>query len=201
MLDIVVNLLAHLLIAEYTHTSFAGQILGDEIKGRLDDRFAPTIRHGIRLHRAIDGHSDAHSAHRRLRNRFDAPLRRYAGILVDIGLDHALARAWPQFHDRPLEAFARDAQRRVIDEWPAQAPFAATRLQGLETILVGYRAPQGIQRALDSVARRLRRDNPVAAALPALEAQQSAFDQEIALIMRDLYDVISCIDRTPRTDA
>lgn len=188
------NLLAHLLLAERTHTSFAGQILGDEIKGRLDDRFSPDIRHGIRLHRAIDGHSDAHDSHRRLRNLFEPPLRRYAGILVDIGLDHALARDWPCFHEQPLELFADYAQQRVIDEWPKAAPFGTTRLRWMATILAGYREPKGIQRALDSVANRLRRDNPVADALPELQRHRSAFAQEIAPIMGDLRAVVERID-------
>ncbi|ERJ18106.1 hypothetical protein T35B1_18008 [Salinisphaera shabanensis T35B1] len=192
------NLLAHLLLAERTGTSFAGQILGDEIKGRLDDRFSPTIRHGIRLHRAIDGHSDAHSSHRRLRNLFDAPLRRYAGILVDIGFDHALARAWACFHEQTLEQFAHRAQHRVIAEWPAMAPFGKTRLRWMETILIGYREPPGIQRALDSVAARLRRDNPVANALPALQMHAAAFAQEIVPIMNDLEAVVARIDNDTR---
>ncbi|MBS62723.1 ACP phosphodiesterase [Salinisphaera sp.] len=192
------NLLAHLLLAERSETSFAGQILGDEIKGRLDDRFQPPVRHGIRLHRAIDGHSDAHDGHRRLRNLFEAPHRRYAGILVDIGLDHALARHWADFHTDSLASFARHAQRRVMAEWPSNAPFSRLRLRGLGNVLEGYRNPQGIQRALNSVAARLRRDNPVADALPAIQARQQAFAEELDLLIDDLTKLVARIDQSAR---
>lgn len=184
------NLLAHLLLAEQSDTSFAGQILGDEIKGRLDRRFPVAIRRGIRLHRAIDSHSDAHPAHRRLRRLFEPPLRRYAGILVDIGLDQALARQWQAYHDASLERFAAAAQHRVIAQWPQAAPFEAVRLQRLAHVLTGYAEPAGIQRALDSVASRLRRDNPVAEALPELRARADAFNRELAPIMRTLRTVV-----------
>lgn len=185
------NLLAHLLLAERSDTSFAGQILGDEIKGRLDARFPAPVRHGIRLHRAIDAHSDAHAGHRRLRRLFEPPLRRYAGILVDIGLDQALAGQWSHFHHAPLPVFARDAQQRVIAEWPDRAPFDAARLAWLARILSGYADPAGIQRALDSVAGRLRRENPVASALPALAHRGEAFDSELAPILHDLQVMIA----------
>jgi acyl carrier protein phosphodiesterase len=174
------NLLVHLWLAERSHSSAAGQILGDVIKGRLDSRLngrlPPAIRDGIRLHRAIDGFSDAHPAHRAMRRHFEAPLRRYAGILVDIGFDHSLANTWPDYSHESLAGFAAAAERQVRREWPAQAPFAVARMRGLATVLHGYAQPAGVQRALDSVARRLTHRNPLGCALPALLAQKAAFD-------------------------
>jgi acyl carrier protein phosphodiesterase len=78
------------------------------------------------------------------------------------------------------------------------APFGKTRLRWMETILIGYREPPGIQRALDSVAARLRRDNPVANALPALQMHAAAFAQEIVPIMNDLEAVVARIDNDTR---
>lgn len=180
------NLLAHLYLAERSGTSAAGQILGDVIKGRLDGRHGGAVEHGIRLHRGIDGLSDAHPDHTALRRLFAPPLRRYAGILVDIGLDHSLARAWPQRDLGRLEDFAHRAQRRVIAEWPATAPFPAARMRGLAETLVGYANPSGIERALASVAARLSRANPVADAWPAMRAERAAFDARLPGVMADL---------------
>lgn len=187
------NLLAHLWLAERSDTSAAGQMLGDIIKGRLGCELPVDIRTGIRLHRAIDGFSDAHPAHRDLRRRFEAPLRRYAGILVDIGFDYSLATAWAIYHPTPLARFAASAEHRVRREWPAAAPFPSQRMQGLATILNGYEQPAGIQRALNSVSARLKRRNPLADALPAVLAQKKAFDAALPALLTDLESHVAAL--------
>jgi len=173
------NLLTHLHLADHTGTSFAGQILGDVVKGRLGERYPRGVSAGIQLHRAIDRFSDDHPQHAAMRRMFDPPLRRYAGILVDIGFDYSLARAWADHDDRPLADFAAFAEQRVQTEWPAEAPFTAARLDGLARILTGYREPAGIQRALVSVSNRLSRKNPIDSARPAVLALSNEFDARL----------------------
>lgn len=178
------NLLAHLWLAERTDTSAAGQILGDMIKGRLDGPvFDPATDHGIRLHRRIDSCCDAHPSHHAVRARFAPPLRRYAGIIVDIGFDHSLARNWANFHGQTLPYFAERMEQQVRDEWPAEAPINADRLRGLGATLSHYRYAEGIERALYSVSQRLRRNNPLADALPALLTQNAEFDRQLPILM------------------
>lgn len=170
------NLLAHLYLAEHTRTSAAGQLLGDLVKGRLDGRYGHYTEAGIRLHRRIDGFTDHHPITIHLRKRFDASLRRYAGILVDIGFDYCLARQWPQYSNVPLTVASHRMLQRAHAEWPRHAPVPARRFDGLEHVLVSYQRPDGLQRALDSVATRLHHANPVASALPALLAEQTALE-------------------------
>lgn len=181
------NLLAHLWLAERTGTSAAGQILGDMIKGRLDRPvFDAATDQGMRLHRRIDSCCDAHPSHQALRARFVPPLRRYAGIIVDIGFDHALARHWAGFHTQPLADFAERMETQVRDEWPADAPISADRLRGLGVTLSQYRYAEGIDRALCSVSQRLRRDNPLQEALPALLAEHAEFERHLPVLMSAL---------------
>lgn len=181
------NLLAHLWLAERTGTSAAGQILGDLIKGRLDNPvFDTATDQGMRLHRRIDSCCDAHHSHRALRGQFSPPFRRYAGIIVDIGFDHALARAWARFHSQALPDFAQRMEQQVCDEWPVGAPLSSGRLRGLGATLSGYRQIEGIERALYSVSRRLRRDNPLQEALPVLLDQNPEFDHHLAPLMSAL---------------
>ncbi len=167
------NILAHLYLADRTRTSAAGQILGDMVKGPLDGRYPAEVEHGIALHRRIDSFTDWHPITTDLRRRFEPPLRRYAGILVDIGFDYCLASNWRGHSTITLEHFAPAAVARVQRQWPAQAPIPASRLNGLGAVLVAYRRPAGIQRALDSVGRRLKRDDPLGGALPRLLDEQA----------------------------
>ncbi|HLQ85374.1 MAG TPA: ACP phosphodiesterase, partial [Salinisphaeraceae bacterium] len=162
------NLLAHLYLAETSHTSAAGQILGDMVKGRLEGRLDAYTEAGIRLHRSIDSFTDRHPITAELKQQFAPPLRRYAGILVDIGFDYCLARRWPQYSDQSLASSAQAMVARARAEWPTHAPMPARRLQGLDRVIAAYAQADGIQRALDSVASRLRHPNPLAQALPAL---------------------------------
>lgn len=186
------NLLVHLRLADRSDTSAAGQILGDIVKGRIDrPRFDPHTDHGIRLHRAIDSASDAHPAHRELRERFHPPLRRYAGILVDIGFDHALARSWHEYSNEPLETFALRLAARVANEWPAAAPVPAPDVNGFARMLVGYTAPGGIDRALASVGRRATRRNPLAEALPALMSEYKGFAARLPVLLAALDDIVA----------
>lgn len=182
------NILAHLYLADDSSTSAAGQILGDMVKGRLDGRYTATIENGIRLHRAIDSFTDQHKVTAKLRQRFVPPFRRYAGILVDIGFDYCLATQWSYYSHQPLPEFTRQAMARVGREWPAGAPCVIERFTGLDTVMNAYRQPPGLQRALDSVARRLRYDNPLPRALPALlhEYEQLAAGFDVFFpILRD----------------
>lgn len=183
------NLLAHFWLADHTDTSAAGQLLGDHVKGRLKDaRLDPAIREGVRLHRRIDAYCDDHRVHRTLRGHFAPPLRRYAGIIVDIGLDHALARGWPGFSDEPLAQFAARMAAQVAREWPTDAPVAAPPRRGLARTLTGYADADGIERALRSVGGRLRRTNPLSDALPALMAEYADFE-------RNLPDLLHALER------
>jgi len=172
------NLLAHFYLADLTATSAAGQLLGDRVKGRLDGRLDADIERGIRLHRAIDSFTDSHRLTADLRRRFAPPLRRYGGILVDIGFDYCLSRDWTRYSNTPLPTFARQVVNQARREWPATAAPAPDT--GLARALATYGQPHGLQCALDSVDRRLRRPSPLPEALPALMAQQThlqaAFD-------------------------
>ncbi|HLQ86371.1 MAG TPA: acyl carrier protein phosphodiesterase, partial [Salinisphaeraceae bacterium] len=100
--------------------------------------------------------------------------------IVDIGFDYCLVQAWPQYSDTPLPRFARACVERARAEWPAAVATPAPDA-GLAQALASYGRAQGLQRALDSVDRRLRRPSPLPRALPALQAQQPrlqrAFDE------------------------
>ena len=58
------NYLAHLYLAEQTRGGLLGSLLGDFVKGPLDDRHPRPVRRAIALHRAIDSFTDASPASR-----------------------------------------------------------------------------------------------------------------------------------------
>ncbi|MDN5863131.1 MAG: ACP phosphodiesterase, partial [Salinisphaera sp.] len=112
------NYLAHLYLAQRTGTSAAGALLGDFVRGRLAGGLPADVETGIRLHRRVDTYTDSHPEVVAARRSFDPPLRRYAGILIDLYFDHILACRWPQWHPDPLPEFAADCAAKLRAAWP-----------------------------------------------------------------------------------
>ena len=57
-------------------------------RGAPDPAWPAALAAGVRLHRRVDVHTDAHPAVRAARALFVPPLRRYAGIALDVWFDH-----------------------------------------------------------------------------------------------------------------
>ena len=160
------NHLAHAWIAVRTETSIVGNLLGDFVKGRPEAAYGGELLRGIRTHRAVDAFVDSHPAFLRSRARLPGALRRWSGILVDLGYDHALATRWDELGQGTLRAFAD----RVYAELRAAHAELPLRMRGFveymtsTDLLAAYREPAGVARALDGMSKRMRRENPLGSA-------------------------------------
>ena len=75
-----------------------GALLGDFAFGRQGlERFGREAHREILLHRRIDRHTDTHPEVLALRACFADGTRRFAGIALDVYVDHLLARDWPRW--------------------------------------------------------------------------------------------------------
>jgi len=176
------NLLAHALLAAPDADLMLGGLIGDFVRGRADPALPSGVSAGIALHRAIDGYTDRHADVTAARALFDPPLRRYAGVLLDIWFDHLLARAWPAYSQESLDDFSRHV-RDLLDERQNLVPERMKGFVGylrMHDLPAAYRDLPMIGDVLHGVSRRFKRENPVAAALPALIALdaplQESFD-------------------------
>jgi len=166
------NLLAHALLASPDAELMLGSLIGDFVRGRIDPALPPKVRAGIALHRAIDAYTDAHADVAAARALFEPPLRRYAGILLDMWFDHLLARQWARFGEDELDAFSD----RVRDLLAIDGDLVPERMRGFIAYLdandlpAAYRDTAVIGTALRGMSRRLKRANPLGEALPVLVA-------------------------------
>ncbi len=103
------NFLAHLHLAAHTRSSLTGNLLGDFIKGPLPTALAAHFDEGIWLHRKIDAFTDSHPEHKAAVTCFEAPWRRFGGIVVDMLYDHWLSQHWGRFSTEPCPTFYRRA--------------------------------------------------------------------------------------------
>lgn len=153
------NFLGHLWLADQTRTSLPGSILGDFVRGPDLSMYPQDIARGIRLHRRADAWIDRHPAFRQARSRFDNGQRKFAGIVLDIALDHALTLEWDRHHERALPDFAEDCGKAIesAGHWFELAGSERPRPRQFAQLLLSYATREGIDRAFARVAARRRR--------------------------------------------
>ncbi len=157
------NFLAHFHLAWPDEGLIAGGLEGDYYKGLLPGELQPSIERGVRLHRAIDAHTDSHPLIVALRNQFPRDIRRYAGILIDISFDHYLTQYWSQFSQLPLADFNAAVYRVLSSHKATFTPGARNMaLRMLEyDILSRYHDWSAVTATAARVGERFRGDNPL----------------------------------------
>lgn len=152
------NFLAHLWLADASKTSLPGAILGDMVRGRDLSGYSDEVALGIRLHRRIDAVTDRHSVVRSARATIPESVRRYAGVLLDLGCDHLLARSWHEYSQEPLAAFCLRAAQEISNEAQGfrQAGQRAPEPIRFARLLQSYADEAGIDWALDRMTQRVR---------------------------------------------
>ena len=182
------NYLAHLYLAEDTPQSLVGSILGDFVKGALEDKFPQSVRRGIELHRKIDTYTDSHQITRASRNLFSALRRRFAGIIVDLCYDHFLYRHWQKFSEVDLEEFIS----RVYDILLAPGTLLPGRLQAMIPVMVredwlgSYQDLQGVELALNRLSKRITRGDRLQGAIEEIKQHYLKLEAHFLIFFPDL---------------
>ena len=101
------NYLAHFHLAWPDEGLVVGALEGDYFKGTLRGQLPRSIENGVKLHRVIDAYTDQHPLMAQLRQGFNPPLRRYAGILIDLSFDYFLCSLWDRYSEIHRSEFNR----------------------------------------------------------------------------------------------
>ena len=174
------NYLAHLYLADPQPDAWIGNLMGDFVKGPLDDSIKSVWRPGIVLHRAVDRYTDQHPVFLRSKRRISIPYRRYAGILIDMYYDHLLAISWYRYSNQDLQLFTRSvysALRQSHSQFPPRMQKSVSYMLAND-LLLSYRHKEGIAHALQGIERRLRRPSGLGAAISQLEVRHDELDDD-----------------------
>ena len=181
------NFLAHFHIADLIrrrsgdddHGLLVGALLGDHVKGPLKGEYPDRWELGIRLHRRIDALTDSDPATRQCLRTFPDDFRRYGGIALDVCYDHYLSSHWQaDWLDTPPQALVAFSQQcyQHLQAGSEQYPETAqrqSRFLAEYNVLCSLQDWHNIHRTLSSIARRLRRDNPLSDCGAILESRQA----------------------------
>ena len=186
------NFLAHLWLADRTQTSLAGSVLGDVVRGSDLSAYPDDIALGIRLHRRVDAATDRHPLIQNLREQFAQGERRYAGIVLDLAADHALAHLWPQLRDEPLEKFTQRCGLALADagEWFERGGGWRPTSNGFAELLRSYATDAGIERAIHRTSTRLRDPQGLIDAGRSWSDSAQALRPDIAALLEALLQVM-----------
>lgn len=185
------NFLAHLHLADNSNTSLAANLAGDFAKGNIAD-FPKHLQQGIWLHRQIDRLTDSHEITKELLAKFPVSLRRAAPILIDLSFDHMLAKYWDEYHSASLKAFSTLAYDAIdaCEQLPERLQLIAPKIRS-ENWLLAYRERKGLNKAIESVAKRVSKPEIFNGATKAV----SDLDIEIEIAFRTFYPQLMAYSR------
>lgn len=185
------NDLAHFQLAAAEDGWLVGALLGDHVKGVLreaDWSWPASWLTGVRLHRRVDAVTDRHPALEPCRASLPAAWRRYAGIILDVSLDHWLACHWSEFNQQPLAAFEQRVYRVLAEALPVLPDSARRRAESLVHYqpLADYRQWAMVPATMERIARRLSRSNPLPQAAEQLLQLWPSWEEPFAAFYTDL---------------
>ena len=154
------NYLAHLFLARHSDQAMLGALLGDFVKARLSGNYSPEIETEIWLHRRIDAYTDRHPIVQTAKRMFGGPRRRYAGILLDVFYDHALAKRWSAYSALSMDRFIEHFYA-VLNQHQAILPetLQSVSARMIERDWLGsYRSFSGVERAVRGISTRLSKN-------------------------------------------
>jgi acyl carrier protein phosphodiesterase len=158
----------------------AGALLGDFVKGRLENlTLPPGVVDGIRLHRSIDTFTDSHPIVQRSRVRLQRR-RRVAGIITDLAYDHFLAARWPEFANEPLHSFCERSYSCLLacmDDFPPKLRLILPRMAAQDW-LSSYAELANVAFALERIGTRLRQADLLTGVLTDLEQHYVGLEQD-----------------------
>ncbi|MEM7009604.1 MAG: ACP phosphodiesterase [Thermodesulfobacteriota bacterium] len=151
------NYLAHLFLAEDSDESLLGNLLGDFVKGTVLDQYSPEIVKGIKTHRKVDAYTDQHPKFLECKKLLREDRRRFAGVIIDLGFDHFLAKNWSQYSSIELNDFAQRFYGVLLKYEAILPPKLLQRMPYMiqDNWLVSYQNIDTIELALNAISRRL----------------------------------------------
>ena len=153
------NYLAHLYLAEDSDESLLGNLLGDFVKGRLEDQYSSEIIKGIKTHRKVDAYTDSNQNFLACKKLLRPDRRRFAGIIVDMSFDHYLAKNWADYSDIQLSEFTNKVYGLLLNREPTLPEKLRKRLPFMvkDDWLGSYKNLDTIGHALNAISKRLSR--------------------------------------------
>jgi acyl carrier protein phosphodiesterase len=182
------NFLAHLYLSCGSEQIMVGNFLADFVKAKETESYQRDICLGILLHREIDSFTNKHRQFAKSKKRLWQRHRHYSSVIVDIFYDHFLAKNWQNYSTISLEEFAHQAYA-AIQRFEMILPQKARRVLPhmiANNWLTNYRKLEGIDRAMQGMARRASFPSEMSSAIEDLQNDYEGFENDFREFFPDL---------------
>lgn len=183
----------HLFLAGNNRESLVGNMMGDFVKGRLDELYPPGIRSGIALHRKIDSFAAGNRFFVRSKRRIDDSYGHYKGILIDVFYDHFLAKNWGEYSPVSFPDFVWHVYRILADYealLPERLRQALPRMFS-DNRLLSYRDMEGVASILRRMSGRIARPNPLVRGISELSGNYGLLNEDFRRFMPEMMEYVS----------
>ena len=191
------NYLAHLYLADNSPGSLIGGLLGDFVKGPLDNAYDDDITKGTLIHRRIDSFSDSHEKVFESKRLISPKRSRFSDIIIDVCFDHFLARSWSEYSNEELADFTRKVYV-LLSKYSHILPY---KLRSIipkmieEDWLGSYQYIEGIGQIMDRISRRLKRGEEMLGAVKELETNYEKMEENYKSFFPELIAYVEGIRR------
>ena len=184
------NYLAHLFLSDGTPESLIGNLLGDFVKGSIENIYSLRIIEGIYLHRKIDSFTDSHPIFRASKRLISVDRRRFSGIMIDVFYDHFLAKNWSNYSSIPLIDFTNHVYQVLQDNKKILPDRLKNILPDMIAYdwLASYRETAAINRAINGLSRRIKRQNNLFGGVEELFLNYQQLQADFSMFFPELID-------------
>ncbi|MFM2481571.1 ACP phosphodiesterase [Celerinatantimonas sp. YJH-8] len=181
------NYLGHFYLANLTHSSYCGALLGDFIKGRQWQHFPRSLQVGILYHRKLDQWIDHYSLQLQLTELFSPEIRRFAPIGLDLFWDYCLANQWTTWHPQALSEFSLQVYQQLsTHQLPDNAQIISQKMRDFDWLQF-YQHDVFIERALRFIAKRLKKPDELSQLGQEIWQCQEQLNAAFPQIMQQLF--------------
>lgn len=182
------NFLAHFYLSHNSDKIMLGNFIADFVNGEEAASYEQEIFRGILLHREIDSFTDRHPQVARSKKLLWPRHRHYSSVIVDIFCDHFLAKNWEEYSDIPLDTFASRIYS-ILERSEHLLPYKAREVLPriiAHNWLVNYRKMEGIDRAMQGMARRASFPSKMKSAVDDLRDNYDEFENAYRIFFPQL---------------
>jgi acyl carrier protein phosphodiesterase len=182
------NYLAHAYLSSHQEALMVGNFIADHVRGTQLQAYPDEIQQGIRMHRAIDAFTDAHSEFKSCKRLFYKGFEKHSGVLVDIYFDYFLASEFHLHSSTPLKEFAEKTYHVYLNHQHHLPPFSARFLEYVlkHNIYAAYASKEGIEKVLYHLSHRINHGIQLNESITLLDIHRQELHERFSAFFKEL---------------